>query len=122
MTSDSASVPPPVASPVATSDKALTLLCHLSVFVGAPFLLPFIVWLLKRRDTDAVGAHAAEVLNFHLSFLLWSLLCVPLVWLGIGIVFVGALWLAGLILAVVGAVKASDGVLYRYPLTVRLVE
>lgn len=121
MTSDSASVPPLVASPVATSDKALMLLCHLSVFVGAPFLLPFIVWLLKRRDADAVGAHAAEVLNFHLSFLLWSLLCIPLVWLGVGIVFVGALWLAGLILAVVGAVKASDGVLYRYPLTVRLV-
>lgn len=121
MTFDSASVPPPVASPVATSDKALMLLSHLSVFVGAPFLLPFIVWLLKRREADTVGAHAAEVLNFHLSWVLWSVLCIPLVWIGIGFVFLGALWLSGLILAVIGAVKASDGVLYRYPLTLRVV-
>lgn len=121
MASDSAPIPPPAGTPVSTSDKALMLLCHLSMFVGAPFVLPFIVWLLKRRESDGVGAHAAEALNFHLSWVLWSILCIPLMWIGIGFVVVSALWLAGLILAVVGAVKASDGILYRYPLTLRVV-
>ncbi|MES2693239.1 MAG: DUF4870 domain-containing protein [Verrucomicrobiota bacterium] len=121
MTYDSASTPPSLPAAPATGDKALLLLCHLSVFVGAPFLLPFIVWLVKRHDPDTAGAHAAEVLNFHLSFLLWTLLCLPLIWIGVGFVLLFALWLAGLILAIVGAVKASDGILYRYPLTLRLV-
>jgi uncharacterized Tic20 family protein len=105
-----------------TSDKVLVLLCHLSVFVGAPFLLPFIVWLLKRHEPDVVGAHAAEVLNFHLSYLLYTLCLVPLVFFWVGVPLVMLIAFAGLVLAVIGAVKASDGILYRYPLTIRLVK
>ena len=114
------SAPLPTA-PVATSDKALMILCHLSVFIGAPFLLPLVVWLVKRRDADMVAAHAAEVLNFHISYLFYSLLCVPLTFIFIGIPLLILIGLASLILAIIGAVRASDGVLYRYPLTIRLV-
>jgi uncharacterized Tic20 family protein len=109
-------------APVATSDKALMVLCHLSTFIGAPFLLPFVVWLVKRNEPDAVAAHAAEALNFHLSWILYGLCLIPLVAVVIGIPLLILLGLSGLVLAIVGAVRASDGVLYRYPLTIRLVK
>jgi uncharacterized protein len=115
----SATVP---SAPTATSDKALMILCHLSAFVGAPLLLPFIVWLVKRRDPDLVAAHAAEALNFHLSLLLYAILLIPLCMIVIGIPIAVVMGLASIVLAILAAVRASDGVLYRYPLTIRLVK
>lgn len=120
MTFEATPVSPPASAP--TSDKVLVLLCHLSVFVGAPFLLPFIVWLLKRHEPDPVGSHAAEVLNFHLSYLFYTVCVVPLIFVGVGVPLVVLIGIAGLVLAVIGALKASDGILYRYPLTIRLVK
>lgn len=109
-------------APVASSDKALMVLCHLSTFLGVPFLLPFIVWLVKRNEPDAVSAHAAETLNFHLSWIFYALCLVPLVFVVIGVPLLIILGVSSLILAIVGAVRASDGVLYRYPLTIRLLK
>jgi uncharacterized Tic20 family protein len=39
----------------------------------------------------------------------------------VGIPLLIVLAIAGIVLAVVGAVKASDGILYRYPLTIRFI-
>ena len=109
-------------SPVASSDKALMILCHLSTFLGAALLLPFIVWLVKRHDADSVAAHAAEALNFHLSLALYGILLIPLCFVYVGIPLLILMGLASVVLAIVGAVRASDGTFYRYPLTIRLVK
>ncbi len=110
------------AIPVASSEKALMILCHLSTFLGAAFLLPFIVWLVKRKDPDMVAAHAAEALNFHLSLLIYALCLIPLCWVLIGIPLLIAMGLASVVLAIIAALRASDGMLYRYPLTIRMVK
>jgi uncharacterized protein len=116
---NSASLPP---APVATSDKALMILSHLSAILGVGLILPFVVWLIKKNEPDTVAAHAAEALNFHLSVLLYGLLCIPLCVILIGIPLMLLLALASFILAIVAAVRASDGILYRYPITIRLVK
>jgi uncharacterized Tic20 family protein len=113
--------PDVVPPPVATSDKALMILCHVSALIGVGFVLPFVVWLVKKNDPDAVADHAKETLNFHLSWLLYALLCVPLMFIVVGVPLAIILGVAALVLAIVGAVKASDGVLYRYPLTIRFI-
>ena len=115
------STPTTVPAPVATSDKALIILCHVSALIGVGFVLPFIVWLVKKNEPDVVAEHAKETLNFHLSWLLYVILCVPLTWIVIGIPILFALGIAAIVLAIIGAVKASDGVLYRYPLTIRFI-
>ena len=109
-------------APLATSDKALAILSHLSAILGVGFLLPFVVWLIKKSEPDMVAAHAAEALNFHLSLLLYAILLIPLCIILIGIPLLILMGIASVILAIVAAVRASDGVLYRYPLTIRLVK
>lgn len=103
------------------TDKIWTILCHLSFFVGLPFLLPLVVYLAMRNDSAYVRENAREALNFHISVLIYSLCCVPLAFIFVGIVLLVIIGLASLILAVIAAVKASDGGCYRYPLTLRLV-
>ena len=103
------------------NDKIWTILCHLSFFVGLPFLLPLVVYLAMKDDSAYVRENAREALNFHISVLIYSLCCLPLVFLVIGIPLLVIIGIASLILAVVAAIKASDGQCYRYPLTLRLV-
>jgi hypothetical protein len=103
------------------TDKIWTIFCHLSFFVGLPFLLPLIVFLAMKNDSDYVRENAREALNFHISVLIYAICCLPLVLLVIGFPLLFIIGAASLVLAVVAAVKASDGKCYRYPLTLRLV-
>ncbi len=115
-------VPPPVPVPrTDRNDKLWAVLCHLSSFLGVGFLLPLIVYLVMRDESPYVREHAREALNFHISLFLYALLCVPLVFVVVGIFLLIGIGIASFILAILAAVKASDGGIYRYPLTLRLV-
>ncbi len=68
----------PASAPRPTSnDRLLAILCHLSEFIGVPILLPLVVYLVMKEDSAFVKDHAREALNFHLSLIFYSLLCVP---------------------------------------------
>ena len=103
------------------NDKIWSIFCHLSAFLGVPFLLPFVVYLAMRKESEYVACNAREALNFHISLLIYGLCCIPLVFIIIGIPMLILLGLFGLVMAVVAAVKASDGTCYRYPLTIRMI-
>ena len=60
-------------------------------------------------------------MNFHLSLLIYSIVCIPLIFVLVGIALLVALWLAALVFAIVAAVKAGEGKDYAYPLTIRFV-
>ena len=103
------------------SDKLLAILCHISPFLSVPFLLPLIVYLVKREDSKLVAAHASEAFNFHLSLAIYAVPCWFLIFILIGIPLLLALGLMLFICAIVAAIKASEGGFYRYPLTIRLL-
>jgi uncharacterized Tic20 family protein len=111
--------------PLPLPQRLCAIACHLCLFVAGPFLVPFIVWLVARQDWPFVALHAREALNFHVSLLIYGLalvvLALPLVITLIGIpvliAAVFALALGPLILAILAAIKASEGNAYHYPLT-----
>ena len=111
--------------PLASGDKALAILCHVSLFLGVGFLLPLVVFLVKRDDSPFVAFHAKEVLNFHLSILLYSVCTIPFflvffcLFFPFGIALYGALFLLAFVCAIIGAIRASEGNYYLYPLTIR---
>lgn len=112
---------PQMPSPAQGSDKLLAILCHVSPFLGVPFILPLIVYLVKRGESPLVAAHAKEVLNFHISLVIYALCCIPLVYFCIGIPMIFALALMSFICAIIAAIKASEGGFYFYPLTIRFI-
>ena len=80
------------------------------------------VYLIKKDEPTVVRDHAKEVLNFQLSFLLYAAPCFVLMCLYIGVFLLMGLGIAASIFAVIGAVKASEGVLYRYPIAIRFIK
>ena len=103
------------------SDKIWSMLSHLSALLGVGFVLPLVVYLAMRKESDYVAQNAREALNFHISMLIYGLCCIPLVFILIGIPLLVVLGLGSLILAIIATIKASNGLCYRYPLTLRLV-
>lgn len=112
--------PVPVHAPSGT-DKLWAVVCHLSEFIGAPLLIPLIVYLVMKDDSAFVRRHAREALNFHLSLLLYTVLCFTLVFIVVGIPLLIALWLVAFVLSIIAAIRAGEGRAHHYPFTIRFV-
>jgi hypothetical protein len=112
---------PRTPTPDQSNDKLLAILCHVSLFLGVGFILPLIIYLVKRGESKLVAAHAKEVLNFHLSLLIYFICAIPLVFILIGIPIFLGLGLMAFICAIVAAIQASEGGFYFYPLTIRFI-
>lgn len=107
--------------PYRTDEKLFAILCHLSGFLGVPLILPLIVYLVKKDEPGPVAGHAREVLNFHLSLILYALVSTALVLVGIGILLLWLIGLAALVFSIVAAIKASESKFYRYPVCIRFI-
>ena len=103
------------------SDKIWSMLSHLSALLGVGFVLPLVVYLAMRKESEYVATNAREALNFHISVLIYAVCCIPLVFIMVGVPLLLVLGLGSLVLAIIATIKASDGQCYRYPLTLRLV-
>ena len=93
---------------------------------------PLVAWLFMQNDPE-VEPHYKEALNFHLSMLIYGagLIVLGLVLLVtiVGVLLLPVVLIVGLVVVVlqivgsiIGAVRASNGQLYRYPLSLRLVK
>ena len=105
-------------------------LSALSAFVcGIGLVLgPLIVWLVKRDTLPFAGDQAKEALNFNITVTIAGVALIVLTFItfGIGIVLTVplglVLFLGWLVLTIIAAINANNGVRYRYPLTLRLVQ
>lgn len=92
------------------------------------FIGPLVIWLVKREEMPFVEDQAKEALNFNITvaIIFLGLFLATILTLGIGLiitlplfVIVGLSWL---VFTIIAAIKANEGVAYRYPLTLRLVK
>ena len=111
-----------------TTDHTWPMLCHLSAL--ASFVLPFlgsiigplVVWLARRDVDPAVREHGKEALNFNISFVIWHCIAFPFVFILIGYLFIAVIFVTWIALLVIATIKASDGIAYRYPFTIRFID
>ena len=120
----------PIATEVNGVDKAernwavAAHLSSLSLYLGIPFgdlLGPLIVWLIKKGESPFTEAHAKESLNFQISLLIYAAVSFLLLFFLVGFLLLPALIVLHVVLSIVAAIKASEGKLYRYPLTIRFI-
>ena len=110
------------ADPIPTQDeKNLGLIMHVLSLVGLSLIGPLIVWLIKKDESAFINIQGRELLNFQLSILIYALICVPLCFILIGIPMLFVIGIASLILTIIGLVKATEGKIYRFPLTIRML-
>lgn len=113
---------------ISKDERMWAMLAHFSAllgFIGIPLaniLAPLIIWQVKKEDMPFVALSAKECLNFQISVTIYSIICVLLVFVFIGVPLIFAVGIAALVLTIIAGVKANDGVLYRYPMTIRFIK
>ena len=109
-------------------ERTWGMLAHLSALAGLVLPLigivlgPLAVWLTRRDESEFVAAHAKEALNFNITVLLGAIACMLLMLVFVGFLLGTALFIYWLAMTLIAAIKASEGHLYRYPFSLRLVK
>lgn len=121
--------PPPI--PYATSQddtnpeaRNWAMVCHLAslsgYLTGLGFILgPLIVWAIKKDQHPFVDFHGREAMNFNISFTIYSIVAVILVFACVGFFLLPVVGVVWLVFTIIAAIKANSGERYRYPLTIR---
>ena len=108
-------------------ERTWGMIAHLSALVGAivPFagsiVAPLIVWRTRGEHSSFVAGQAKEALNFNITVAIAALVCSALIWALVGILLLVVLGLYWLVMTVTAALRASEGIDYRYPFALRLV-
>jgi len=130
--------PAPPSGPPSAEEKQWALFAHLSALIGAIFtgfffgfgcfIGPLIIWLIKKDTMPFVDDQGKEAVNFNITLAIVAavLMILTIMTLGLGAliaipvgIIVGIGWL---ILTIIAAIKASEGVAYRYPVSLRLIK
>jgi len=117
----------PTTTSTSSNVRTWCVLCHAAALSGV-FLHaighifgPLIVWLLKRSESPEIDAHGKESLNFQLSMLIYNIIAGILIIVLIGIPILILLYILNIVFVIIASIQASDGKLYRYPITIRFL-
>ncbi|MHC4989418.1 MAG: DUF4870 domain-containing protein [Planctomycetota bacterium] len=104
---------------VTETERQFSIAMHLTPFAamvfGPALFTPLVLWLIRRDKSSFNDDHGREVVNFGISYLLLTLLfswtvIVPII-----------LFFVAIVNLVRGAVAASNGEFFRYPMTIRFL-
>ena len=129
----------PSGNGIAAEQRQWAMFAHLSALLGGLltagwafsagcFLGPLMIWLMKKETMPFVDDQAKEALNFNITVaaIMVVLLGLGVVTFGIGFVIalplMALVGLVALVLVIIAAMKANDGIAYRYPFAIRLIK
>jgi uncharacterized protein len=125
--SDSDASTAPATAP-SESERTWGMLAHLAALAGLALPLvgnvvgPLLVWAAKKDESAWVGEQARESLNFNITVTLAGIACGLLALIFIGFLLGTGLFIAWLVMTLIAAIRASEGVQYHYPISLRLIK
>ena len=108
-------------------DNQLIVLMHLSQLVTlligfGSLIVPLIIWSVNRERVFELNEHGKNILNFQISILIYSIICIPLIlFLGLGLVGLIVLCFISIIFPIINALKANNGEIPKYPLSLSFI-
>lgn len=104
--------------------RTWAMILHLSMLSGlvvplAGLIVPIVIYILKKDALPGLVPHGHVVFNWMISAVIYGIVSVVLMVVGIGFLLLMALALLSLIFPIIGGVKASEGEVWPYPLSIR---
>jgi len=84
-------------------------------------IAPLAIWLIKRSDSPEIDTTGKEVLNFQISYSIYTAISIALCFVLVGFVILPIVLVTWIVCMVIAAVRTSNGESYRYPLTIRFL-
>jgi uncharacterized Tic20 family protein len=104
-------------------ERQWAMFSHLSALSGFIIPLgniigPMVIWMMKKESSDYVDHHGKEALNFQITMLIWSVICIFTI---IGIIALPVVSIFALVMPIIAGLKANEGEEYVYPATWRFI-
>jgi uncharacterized protein len=131
--------PPGTVVSEADAGRTAAIFSHLGILFGG-FILPLVIYLTEGKRNGFVRGHSREALNFQIFYMILGFVGFAIFWIGIAgiaasnsrgsgppaifgfmFLYVGGLWVLGLVQSIIGAVRAGQGEPFRYPVTIRFI-
>ena len=88
-----------------SDDRTMAVIAHVGQIFGG-FIVPLIVYLVKKDQSAFVKHHAEEALNFAITTAIASIVCVILIFVLIGLLLLPILIIGHLVLVIMAALAA----------------
>jgi hypothetical protein len=122
-------LPEPQPSLSSENDRSWCIGLHLSGFSGIllgwslmHILAPLALWLIQRAESTAIDATGKEVLNFQISYTIYTGIGILLCFVLIGFLILPVVVITWVVCMVLAAVRISNGETYNYPFTIRFLK
>jgi len=107
--------------------RSYTILMHLSVFAGmivpmGGIALPLLMWLTNKDKSALIDEHGKNIMNWMISSFIFAIASCILILVGVGILMIIALVICSFIFTIMGAVNASNGKVFKYPLAIEFIK
>lgn len=86
------------------------------------WIAPLIALMSRGNQSATVRQHAVNALNFQLTWSIVGVIGYLTICIVIGAVIIPVAALVGIIFGIIGGVKANDGVVYEYPVSVKMIK
>ncbi|MBD2346963.1 DUF4870 domain-containing protein [Anabaena subtropica] len=104
--------------------KLLSVLSHGAIFFSSTVVsIGIPVAILLLNEDPVVKENAKESLNLHINLYVCGVIFGLLIFVGIGIVLLIALWVVSIIMPIIAVIRVANepNTPYRYPLIFRLL-
>ncbi|NQZ58621.1 MAG: DUF4870 domain-containing protein [Lentisphaeraceae bacterium] len=119
-----------VQSPAVISNKderLWSMLIHLSLLFGhaipgAGFVVPIVIWQMKKDESALIDEHGKNVVNWLISLLIYFVIAGLLAFVAIGIPLLILVGVIAIVFPILGGIKANEGIVWKYPLTMSFIK
>ena len=119
--------PMPPSALMTPDQRQMGMFLHLSQLAGlvvplAGIIVPVVIWQTQKEKIPALDAHGKMVANWMISALIYAVVSLVLMIVVIGFLTILAVAVLHIVFPIIGAVKANNGELWNYPLTIKFIK
>ena len=85
---------------------------------GFGLVVSIILWAVAKDKYPQVDRHGKIALNWQISYVIYFLVSAVLCFVLIGFLLLAVVWVLGIVFPIIGAVKANEGTVWKYPLSI----
>ena len=120
---------PPPPGYANNDEKTWALLSHFGgaggmfiFFAVGGWIMPLVAMLTKGKESPVVRQHAVNALNFQVTWSIAGAIGYATSCLVVGIFIFIAAGIIGIVFGIIGGLRANEGHVYEYPLSIKMVK
>ena len=103
-------------------EKKYSMMLHLAqltnfVVPSLGLILPIVMWVLFKDQNEFINNNGRMAVNWIISNIIYCFVLIPLCFVIIGIPFMVALGILNVVFCIIAGLKASEGTVWKYPLS-----